>query len=103
MTEEKFEHWALVEVMGHLRLAGRVSEQVLAGASFVRVDIPAVDGKQPFTRLFGASAIYSVTIVDEETAKLAAAQLRTAPMDEWSARRLLERLPAQVEADDPEF
>jgi len=103
---EKFEHWALVEIMGHLRLAGRVTEQAIGGANFVRVDIPAVGDQQPFTRLFGASAIYSITLVDEETARLVAAQYRAAPMDEWSARRFLQSLPApesSAAADSMDF
>jgi hypothetical protein len=35
---ETFEEWALLELFGHQRLAGRVTEQQLGGASFVRVD-----------------------------------------------------------------
>lgn len=86
---EKFEAWAIVEIMGHQRLAGRVSEQVIGGTAFVRVDVPAVCGLQPFTKLLGSGAIYAITIVDEETARASAAQLLHAPMDEWSARRML--------------
>lgn len=86
---EKFEAWAIVEVMGHQRLAGKVSEQVIGGTAFVRVDVPEVRGSQPFTKLLGNGAIYAITIVDEETARASAGQLCQAPMDAWSARRML--------------
>lgn len=86
---EKFESWAIVEVMGHQRLAGKVSEQAVGGTAFVRVDVPAVAGCQAFTKLLGSGAIYAITITDEETARAAAGQIRQKPMDEWSARRML--------------
>lgn len=37
---EKFEQWAIVDLFGHTRIAGKVSEQVIGGCSFVRVDVP---------------------------------------------------------------
>lgn len=93
--EEKtpFDQWAIVEIMGHQRYAGRVTEQTIGGTSFVRVDVPANDERQPFTKLFGSGAIYALTIVDEETARAASASQRQTPMDEWSARSMLEALP----------
>ena len=30
---DKFEQWGVVEIMGHQRAAGRMSEEVVAGAS----------------------------------------------------------------------
>ena len=38
-TTERFDTWALVEIMGHKQLAGRVSETTLAGAGMLRVDV----------------------------------------------------------------
>lgn len=67
-TTERFETWAIVEVMGHKRFAGRVTEQEVGGASFVRVDVPKVGEREAFTKLFGASSIYCITPCDEETA-----------------------------------
>lgn len=96
---EKFEQWAIVEIMGHQRLAGKVTEQAIGGASFVRVDVPEVEGCQPFTKLLGNSAIYAITITDEETAKAAARHFQQRPMDEWSARAML-RLPEPNEQDE---
>lgn len=71
---DSFDAWAIVEIMGHQTFAGRVTEQTIGGASFVRVDVPASDGKPAFTKIFGAGSIYCITPVTEEIAKRAVAQ-----------------------------
>lgn len=75
-----FDQWAILEIMGHNVFAGKVSEQTVGGASFVRVDVPAVNGLQAFTKLFGASSIYCITPVSEEVAIARATSLRQQPM-----------------------
>jgi hypothetical protein len=40
MADEPFEGWAIVELMGHRRLAGYVREVELAGAGMLRLDVP---------------------------------------------------------------
>jgi len=87
---EKFEQWAILELFGHQRTAGLVTEQTIGGTSFVRVDVPAVDGKQGFTKLYGQGAIYAITFVDEETGRAAAKQITPRPIDAFSARQMLE-------------
>ena len=37
-----FDSWAIVEIFGHQTFAGRVTEQAIGGASFVRVDGNAI-------------------------------------------------------------
>ena len=69
---EKFETWAVVEVCGHQKYAGFVTEQAIGGASFVRVDVPEVSDHEAFSKLFGAAAIYSITPCSEELAKVVA-------------------------------
>lgn len=89
---EKFEEWAIVEVMGHRAFAGRVTEQAIGGASFIRVDVPQVAERQAFTKLLGAGSIYCITPCDEETAKRAAETLRSRPTELLS-------LPAPIARD----
>ena len=62
----KFDCWAVVELFGHQRIAGRVTEQVIAGQGFIRVDVPAIGNIVAFTRLFGPGAIYSIIPTTEE-------------------------------------
>jgi hypothetical protein len=72
-----FKTHALVELFGHARIAGLVSEQTIAGQGFVRVDVPATANGPAYTRLFGPSAIYSMTPVTEDVALAIAATIRT--------------------------
>jgi len=73
---DEFSCWALVEVMGHRKFAGKVSEQVIAGCGFIRIDIPAVEDRQAFTKLIGTGSIYAVTPVSEAVAHDLARQFR---------------------------
>ena len=82
MTQETFEQWSIVEIMGHQTYAGFVSEQTIGGASFVRVDVPGAgpNGEGAFTKLFGAGSIYCITPTSEEFARAAAARLDARPV-----------------------
>lgn len=102
LVSDRFDQWAIVELFGHQRIAGRVSEQTIGGQAFVRVDVPAFEavGNEPptqaFTKLFGNGAIYGMTFVDEPTAKLTGRQLRVQPISTYELKRALQDLPAGV-------
>lgn len=64
---DKFEQWAILELMGHRRLGGYVQEVELFGAALLRIDIPGEDDKWA-TQLYGAQAIYCLTPATEEAA-----------------------------------
>jgi len=103
-TAEKFEQWCVVEIMGHKKFAGLVTEQSVGGASFVRVDVPEVidfDGKTlpAFSKLFGAASIYCLSPCTEETARAFAAQIRSQSFSLYEAPRL--PAPPQVPYEDP--
>jgi len=80
---DKFEQFAIVELFGHQVIAGKVSEQVIGGQGFVRVDVPAVDGQEAFTKFYGSGAIYAITPCDEDTAMAAVIGLKRKPIDVW--------------------
>jgi hypothetical protein len=71
----------IVELFGHQRIAGRVSEQQLGGTNFIRVDVPEVDEQPGFTKLYGASAIYAITPTDEATMLQAVRAFRAVPIE----------------------
>jgi hypothetical protein len=96
MSDERFEGWVILELMGHRRLGGYVREQELAGAAFLRLDIPAVDGQPAATQFYGASAVYCITPTTEEVATLCGRRNRPQPVHRWE-------LPsARTEDLDPE-
>lgn len=99
MNQKSFEEWAVIELFGHQKIAGKVSEQSIGGNSFVRVDVPEVNGHQKFTKMFGNGAIYAITITDEKTARMVAVSCSPEPMDQWSAERyLLQLQPVNIES-----
>jgi len=82
---QQFDMWGIAEVMGHRRFAGRITEQTIAGAALVRVDIPEVvldvdrdcmeKTVATYSKLFGVGSIYCITPTTEDVARRAAAEL----------------------------
>lgn len=100
---EQFDQWAIVDVMGHQRYIGRVTEQVVAGAGFVRVDVPETSKQPAWTKLIGTGSIYAISPVTEEIARAMAEQRQQAPIAAYE-------MPARITAatderpayDDPQ-
>lgn len=68
---EPQESWAIVELMGHVTMAGRLSEEERFGSKMGRVDVPTNDGG--FTTVyFGGSSVYRITPVSEAIARVKA-------------------------------
>lgn len=86
--QDKFEAWAIVELFGHQRIAGRITEQTIGGCNFVRVDVPEVNGHQAFTKLYGQGAIYAITFVDETIARAAVDKMRPRPVTPYDLGKL---------------
>lgn len=84
---EKFEQWANVELMGHQRVVGRCTEEMIAGHPMLRVDVPDGDGDTFSTRYYGSSAIYCLTVVSEDVARKLCAGLSQAPSFAWDLPR----------------
>lgn len=104
--QAKFDGWAIVEVMGHQKFAGRVTTEAYGGTVLFRVDVPALpereevadrnhciggtyypagcrvkaDAVPPFTKLFGASSIYCITPCTEEAAVAAVEAMISRPL-----------------------
>ena len=63
--------WALVELFGHQRIVGFLSQQSFGSGVLFRVDVPDLTSsgkpiRDGFTRYFGLAAIYSITPISEE-------------------------------------
>jgi hypothetical protein len=95
-SETTFEGWAIVELMGHRRLAGYVREVELAGAGMLQLEIPAheeeASSQGPVTQFYAPGAIYCITPTTEAIARAVGG--RPAPVHPWE-------LPRIAAADDP--
>lgn len=88
---ENFDEWAIVELFGHQRLAGRVTNASIGGCSFVRVDVPATEKDEAYTRFLGNGAIYAVNPCTEQVARAAAHTMRAAPVQRYEIPELRQR------------
>lgn len=98
--EQKFESWGLLELFGHQRIAGKLSEETIGGCHFIRIDVPEIPGTEAhgsypaypstpaYTRFFTQGAIYSMTPTSEVVARKMAASLRSVPVQAYEIPRL---------------
>lgn len=89
---ETFNEWALVELFGHQKIVGKVSEATLAGGAFLRVDVPAFNGEAGFTRYYGPSAIYSMSPVSEEIARGLMERYRNVPVSRYELPQIADKV-----------
>ena len=82
-----FDAWCVLDLFGHQRTAGHVTEATIGGCSFIRIDVPEKDGGYR-TEYYGNGAVYSMRPVTEEIAK-AIALRAAAPVSAWDLQRLL--------------
>jgi len=98
-----FEGWCILELMGHRRLGGYVTEAVIAGAGLIRIDVPGLrPGETAATQFYSPSARYCLTPTTEAIARALAASAQPQPVQRWE----LPASPArdlQVVADDGEL
>lgn len=74
---DQFKAWAIVELMGHRRLAGLAQEVQIAGAGMIRLDVPS---KPPVTQFYSPSSIYCLTPTTEALARAFATRNSPAPV-----------------------
>lgn len=92
-AESKFSEWCVLELFGHKKLAGLVSEVTMAGGAFLRVDVPRDAETTDYTRFYNPTAIYSMSPVSKETAVVFAAHIKEPPMTRWEIQA-----PAMISA-----
>ncbi|MFH0899046.1 MAG: hypothetical protein V2A73_00300, partial [Pseudomonadota bacterium] len=69
--KQPFAEWAILELLGHRRLAGYVTEQEIAGAGLLRIDVPGDDGVVA-TQFYSPASLYCMTPTTEEIARAVA-------------------------------
>lgn len=92
-NETKFDVWALVELFGHQRIVGRVTEQTIGAAAMIRVDVPDAEGNTRFTRFYGNAAIYAISPIDRDTAIRLAQAVDAEPVRQYELPKLTAGTP----------
>jgi len=99
MEKTIFTEWCIVEMMGHRRIAGHVTERTIAGHGFLEVRIPS---EPPLVQFIQPSSIYAMTPCTEETARSLAKTLSPEPISYFDAKRMLAvDAPSASEASRP--
>lgn len=101
-TANKFDTWPLVEIMGHQRAAGRVTEATIAGGVMLRIDIPKDAESQEFiTQYVNTTSIFRLTPTTEEIVRAALTRYEWRPPQLSLAHiRGHEDLPVRDYGDD---
>lgn len=82
-AEENLDCWALVEIFGHTKVAGRVTSRKVGVNVMIQVDVPRGDTEFSYSQLFSPQAIFSINPTTEEWCRRwakAAAQYDRAPL-----------------------
>lgn len=104
MEQEKFDLWCVVELFGHSRIAGRCTEQNVAGTNMLRVDVPDTSNQPGFTRFLSSGAIYAINPVSEEVARQMAENLQIQPVNIWDVNHLVDqKLKSLQGGESPDF
>lgn len=90
--ENKLELFAIVELFGHSKLAGKITEQSVGSSTFIRVDVPETKRQPSFSRIVNPSAIYALNPVTKEVMEQMAASIEEAPLEAWDISRMTEKL-----------
>lgn len=85
--KSSFAEWCILEIMGHRRLGGYVTEAEVGGIPLLRIDVYRGDGST-FSQLYGKAAVYCLTPTTEDVAK-AVSKDAGGPVSRWE-------LPAQL-------
>ena len=96
MENQKFESFALIELFGHNRMAGKVTEQTIGGSSFIRVDVPETEHQPSFSRILNPSAIFAINPVTEEVVKELAKNINNTPIQEWDVRDVVAKMKKEI-------
>jgi hypothetical protein len=97
VRESEYEGPAIVDLMGRVRVAGHIREVTIAGAGFLRIDIPPVYGPRtveipdlpgnmlapPQTLYQSPASIWGIEPATEEVVRRLASTFRREPASQW--------------------
>jgi hypothetical protein len=80
---KELNEWAIIEIKGYRKVAGKITSETLAGFEFLRVDIYSSPEKIELTEYYNPSSIHSIIPVSVETAILFAKNTTHKPIANW--------------------
>ncbi len=89
---EFFETWALLEIMGHVKIAGKIRERNVFGVVMCEIEVPAIGNVPAWSKMYGGASIYSVTPLSEEDAKRKAEMLSAKPYETWEINNYVQEI-----------
>jgi hypothetical protein len=81
-----FENWAIVELMGHVRMTGMVREVERFGSKVGEINVVDKNGEFVATQMFGGAGLYRMTLCDKQTAMELAVRPQLDSSVDWSLR-----------------
>lgn len=85
MSDEAGEFWGVLELLGHVRTAGKVSQVEMFGTKMGRIDVPKGDAF--VTQFFSGGSVYRLTPCGEAEARAVAASNQPQPVHPWEMPR----------------
>ena len=83
-SEDGFEKWCILELMGHRRLAGLVTMEDVAGKKMLRIDVFCGDADESeLTQFYSPDAVYCMTPTTEAIARGFSKQYKPKPIQTW--------------------
>lgn len=95
----KIDGWCVVELMGHRRLVGRVTETELAGTGMLEVEVHTPDGTV-VTQVYSPQALYCLTPITEDSAMEMLPINVVNPVHRWELPHSVDTKDMDAEADD---
>ncbi len=101
MATTAYEGWAIVELMGHVRMAGQIREVDQYGTKMLQLDVPGLDDAdvKPFTTFVAGNSLYRVTPTTEEIAKGVVRASRPRPVQPYDVDMTARKLGPVSDAD----
>jgi len=83
-ADNGYQGWAILELMGHRKLAGRVCEATVGSAPLLRIDVFDGDDEAPsLTQFYSPGAIYCITPANEDLCRKFAAGFAPGPVSHY--------------------
>lgn len=112
-----YEGWTVLELMGHRKIAGWVTEVEIAGEKMLRVDVPAPGmmvatlmqsdqrptGPWSATQFYSGKAVYAMTPTTADVAVRFAANSVPEPVTRWELKEPTKAIPQLSLYDDHDF